>query len=100
MLARRFAREKIAPAAPALDESGEVRCTTVRLPVPTPLHIVIVDYTAHDQGVIPLGLCGSYFSLVRSQYPWELIREAHGLGLMNLHIPSDFGAYDEKMVIV
>eukprot|EP00051_Salpingoeca_urceolata_P010903 m.133968 g.133968 ORF g.133968 m.133968 type:complete len:410 (-) comp16900_c0_seq5:99-1328(-) len=46
-LARRFAREKIAPAAAELDRTGE--------------------------------------------YPWELIKEGHSLGLLNLHIPEQFG---------
>eukprot|EP00045_Choanoeca_perplexa_P005147 m.43761 g.43761 ORF g.43761 m.43761 type:complete len:410 (+) comp12958_c0_seq1:961-2190(+) len=45
--ARQFAREQIAPAAAALDQSGE--------------------------------------------YPWELIKQAHGLGLLNLHIPEEYG---------
>ncbi|MAS43810.1 MAG: acyl-CoA dehydrogenase [Rhodobacteraceae bacterium] len=46
-LARRFAREEIAPRAAELDQTME--------------------------------------------YPWELIRKAHGLGLLNLHIPEEYG---------
>jgi hypothetical protein len=26
-----------------------------------------------------------------AEYPWELIRKAHALGLMNLHVPADYG---------
>ncbi|EDQ85008.1 uncharacterized protein MONBRDRAFT_29714 [Monosiga brevicollis MX1] len=25
------------------------------------------------------------------EFPWDIIREAHGLGLMNVHIPEEFG---------
>ena len=25
------------------------------------------------------------------QYPWDLIKKAHGLGLMNLHVPAAYG---------
>ena len=25
------------------------------------------------------------------EYPWDIIKKAHGLGLMNHHIPEEFG---------
>lgn len=46
-MARKFAREEIAPAAPHHDRTGE--------------------------------------------FPWELVKKAHALGLMNGHIPEDIG---------
>jgi len=46
-LARKFAREEIAPKAQHYDKTGE--------------------------------------------FPWELVKKAHGLGLMNGHIPQEYG---------
>ena len=51
-LARKFAREEIAPAAAELDRTGE--------------------------------------------YPWELIRKSHSLGLLNLHIPQEYGGQQPR----
>lgn len=27
------------------------------------------------------------------EYPWDIVKKAHGLGLMNGHIPSEYGDY-------
>lgn len=30
------------------------------------------------------------------EYPWDIVEKAHSLGLMNLHIPQDYGGLDLK----
>jgi acyl-CoA dehydrogenase len=39
-------------------------------------------------------LVSFYFFTVLFQYPWDIIRKAHELGLINMHIPKEQGGLD------
>ena len=73
--ARKFAREVIIPKATEYDRSGEV-CTHIRGGGVCTVACVCV--------CVVCGVCCA-------QYPWEVIKQAWDIGLMNAGVPTKIG---------
>ena len=68
---KKFAREEIAPKAAHYDKTGEVRLLA-DINVSSPFNLFLYSYQT--------------ISLFH-QYPWEIVKKAFDLGLLNSHIP-------------
>lgn len=79
-LARKFAREEIMPAAPAYDRSGEVSRTKI---YQQQLFRLTLTLSQRPQFILKKNL--------NLQYPLPIIKKAWELGLMNGHIPPEYG---------
>ena len=80
-MARKFSHEEIVPVAAEYDKTGEVK---KRIYV---LYIVHCTCSMSSSSFFPFLLTKVFVF----QYPWEIIKKAHSLGLLNGHIPESCG---------
>lgn len=119
-LARKFCREEIVPKAPHYDQTGEVSDESkwngngkvqyvktvqyiskinIRFRTGKRIFFRMEEHYLNMKDGQPWVRIVNHDSTVTQidiilQYPWDIIKKAHSLGLINMHIPKEQGGLD------